>query len=79
MTSWDFHSASTAAIAQARQGHFELTSLIYPSVFKHGDGRRVDPEYTMILISLGEEKSMDPGWCLDVPLSHLALMSAVSY
>ena len=79
VTSWDFHSASTAAIAQARQGHFELTSLIYSPVFKHGDGRRVDPEYTVALISLGEEKSMDPGWCLDVPLSHLALMSAVSY
>ena len=56
-----------------------LTSLIYSPVFKHGDGRRVDPEYTVALISLGEEKSMDPGWCLDVPLSHLALMSAVSY
>ena len=22
---------------------------------------------------------MDPGWCLDVPLSHLALMSTLSY
>ena len=79
VTSWDVHSTTEAAIAQASQGQFALTSLIYPSVFKHGDGRRVDPEYTMILISLGEEKSMDPSWCLDVPLSHLALMNTVSY
>ena len=78
MTSWDVHSASTAAIVQASQGQFELTSLIYSPAFKHGD-RRVDPEYTMALISLGEEKIMDPSWCLDVPLSHLALMSALSY
>ena len=78
MTSWDVHSATKAAIAQASQGQFALTSLIYSPVFKHGD-RRVDPEYTMALISLGEEKIMDPGWCLDVPLSHLALMNAVSH
>ena len=79
MTSWDIHSASATVIVQASQGQFELTSLIYSPVFKHGDGRRVDPEYTKTLISLGEEKSMHPSWCLDVPLSHLALMSAVSY
>ena len=79
MTSWDVHSASAAAIVQASQGQFELTSLIYSPVFKHGDGRRVDPEYTMALISLGEEKIMDPSWSLDVPPSHLALMSALSY
>lgn len=30
----------------------------------------------MALIFLGEEKIMDPSWRLDVPLSHLALMSA---
>ena len=77
-TSWDVHSATKAAIVQASQGQFALTSLIYSPVFKHGD-RRVDPEYTMALISLGEEKIMDPSWCLDVPLSHLALMSALSY
>lgn len=45
-----------AAIVQASQGQFVLTSLIYSPVFKHGD-RRVDPEYTMALISLGEEKT----------------------
>ena len=78
VTSWDVHSATEAAIAQASQGQFALTSLIYSPAFKHGD-RRVDPEYTMALISLGEEKIMDPGWCLDVPLSHLALMNAVSH
>ena len=78
MTSWDVHSASAAAIVQASQGQFELTSLIYSPVFKHGD-RRVDPEYTMALISLGEENIMDPSWSLDVPPSHLALMSALSY
>ena len=39
----------------------------------------MDPEYTMALISLGEEKIMDPSWSLDVPLSNLALMSALSY
>ena len=41
-------------------------------VFKHGDWRRVDPEYTVALISPGEEKIKDPSCCLDVPLSHLA-------
>ena len=79
MTSWDIHSATEAAIVHASQGQFELTSLLYSPVFKHGDGRRVDPEYTMALIFLGEEKIMDPGCCLDVPLSHIVLMSAVSY
>ena len=79
VTSWDVHSATKAAIVQASQGQFALTSLIYSPVFKHGDGRRVDPEYTMALISLGEEKIMDPSWSLDVPLSNLALMSALSY
>lgn len=78
MTSWDVHSASAAAIVQASQGQFELTCLIYSPVFKRGD-RRVDPEYSMALIFLGEEKIMDPSWRLDVPLSHLALMSALSY
>lgn len=79
LTSWDVLSATEAAIVQAGQGHFELTSLLYSPAFKHGDGRKVDPEYTMALISLGEEKIMDPSWCLDVPLSHLVLMSTVLY
>ena len=79
MTSWDIHSATKAAIVQASQGQFALNSLLYSSVFKHGDGRSVDPKYTIVLISLGEEKIMDPGCCLDVPLSHIVLMSAVSY
>ena len=56
VTSWDVHSATEAAIAQARQGQFELTSLIYSPVFKHGDGRRVDPEYTVALFLLVRRK-----------------------
>ena len=72
MTSWDIHSATESAIAQASQDQFVLTSLLYSPVFKHGDGRRVDPEYTVALISPGEEKTKDPSCCLDVPLSHLA-------
>ena len=71
MTLWGIHSATKAAIVQASQGQFALNSLLYSSVFKHGDGRSVDPKYTMVLISLAEEKIMDPGCCLDVPLSHL--------
>ena len=38
----------------------------------------MDPKYTVALISPGEEKTKDPSCCLDVPLSHLVLMSAVS-
>ena len=79
MTLWGIHSATKAAIVQDSQGHFALNSLLYSSVFKHGDGRSVDPTYTMVLISLAEGKIMDPGCCLDVPLSHIVLMSAVSY
>ena len=72
VTSWDIHSATESAIAQASQDQFALTSLLYSPVFKHGDGRRVDPKYTVALISPGEEKTKDPSCCLDVPLSHLA-------
>ena len=56
VTSWDIHSASATVIAQASQGHCELTSLIYSPVFKHGDGRRVDPEYTVALFLLVRRK-----------------------
>ena len=56
VTSWDVHSTTEAAIAQASQGQFALTSLIYPSVFKHGDGRRVEPEYTVALFLLVRRK-----------------------
>ena len=77
MTLWGIHSATKAAIVQASQGQLALNSLLYSSVFKYGDGRCVDPKYTMVLIPLGEEKIMDPGCCLDVHLSHIVLMSAV--
>lgn len=56
VTSWDIHSASATVIVQASQGQFELTSLIYSPVFKHGDGRRVDPEYTVALFLLVRRK-----------------------